>query len=174
LLYTTCWLSRPYACVQVDHTSERERESIFFPVLPLPSLEKVRVVSFSLEAFWFYYLVLKFPEKNIKKYSKKKKRSKKEAKKARRQHRGGFVCVFFSFVRWWFVITLVSRLTFLAQSSLGPAYYHRSTISQLALFANVVLVLPRYLLSATYSSTYPHCTFTGILVPAPIHPLQGC
>jgi hypothetical protein len=114
----------------------------------------VRVVSFSLEAFWFYYLVLKFPEKNIKKYSKKKKRSKKEAKKARRQHRGGFVCVFFSFVRWWFVITLVSRLTFLAQSSLGPAYYHRSTISQLALFANVVLVLPRYLLSATYSSTY--------------------
>jgi hypothetical protein len=63
------------------------RESIFFTVLPLPSQEKVCVVSYSLEAFWFCYSSLKSPEK-IKKYSKKR------GKKAR-QHRRDFVCVFF-------------------------------------------------------------------------------
>jgi hypothetical protein len=52
------------------------------------------------------------------------------------------------------MITFVSKLTSLAQSSLGLSYYHRGTISQLAFFANVVLVLPWLLLSATYSSTY--------------------
>jgi hypothetical protein len=114
-----------------------------------------QVVSCSLEAFWFCYSVLKSPEKNIKEQQKeKKRRNKKRGKKSKRQHRRGFVCVFFSFVQWCFMITMVSRLTSLAQSSLGPTYYHRWMISQLAFFTNVVLVLPCYLLSATYSSTY--------------------
>jgi hypothetical protein len=43
----------------------------------------------------------------------------------KQQQRRGFVCVFFSFVWWCFVITFVSRLASLAQSSLGLAYYHR-------------------------------------------------
>jgi hypothetical protein len=84
-------------------------------------LEKVCVVSCSLEAFWFCYSVLKSPGKIIKKiYSKKKQ---KRGKKARRQHRRGFVYVFFSFVWWRFLITMVSRRASLAQSSLGPAYH---------------------------------------------------
>jgi hypothetical protein len=50
LLCTPCWPSKPYACVRVDHTSERVRERVsFFTGLPLPSLEKVCVVSCSLE-----------------------------------------------------------------------------------------------------------------------------
>jgi hypothetical protein len=50
------------------------------------------VASCSLEAFWFYYSVLKSPEKNIK--NSKKKKKKKEAKINKRQHRRGFACVF--------------------------------------------------------------------------------
>jgi hypothetical protein len=58
-------------------------------------------------------LVLLFNfEVPMKKYSKKKK-TEKEAKN-KRQHRRGFVCVFFSFEWWCFVITFVSRLTSLA------------------------------------------------------------
>jgi hypothetical protein len=34
------------------------------------------------------------------------------------------LCVFFLFLRLCFVITFMSRLVSLAQSSLGPAYYH--------------------------------------------------
>jgi hypothetical protein len=83
-------------------------------ILPRERERELCVVSCSLEAFWFCYSVLKSPRKNT---------AKKEAKKARRQHRRGFVCVFFSFVRWCFVITLVSRLASLAQTSLGPTYY---------------------------------------------------
>jgi hypothetical protein len=54
----------------------RERESIFFTVLPLPSQEKVCVVSYSLEAFWFCYSSLKSPEK-IKKIQQKKRQKSK-------------------------------------------------------------------------------------------------
>jgi hypothetical protein len=82
------------------------------------------------------------------------KKSCNKKKKKKQQQRRGFVCVFLTFVWWCSVITFVSRLASLAQSSLGPAYYHRWTISQLAFFPNVVLVLPCLLLSATYSSTY--------------------
>ena len=57
------------------------------------------------------------------KYNSRKKIEKETKKK--QQQRRGFVCVFFSFVWWCFVITFVSRLASLAQSSLGPAYYHR-------------------------------------------------
>jgi uncharacterized membrane protein len=59
-------------------------------------------------------------------YQKKvaaKKKKQKEMKK--QQQRRGFVCVFFSFMQWCFVITFVSRLVSLAQSCLGPSYYHR-------------------------------------------------
>jgi hypothetical protein len=76
LLYTPCWPSKLSACVRGDHTFERERESIFFTVLPLPSQEKVCVVSCSLEAFWFCYSSLKSPEKNKK--IQQKKRQKKQ------------------------------------------------------------------------------------------------
>jgi len=50
LLYKLCWPSTPCTCVRVDHTSEREREReyLFFTDLPLPSREKVCVVSCSL------------------------------------------------------------------------------------------------------------------------------
>jgi hypothetical protein len=56
--YAFCFnLSRPYILPR-----ERERERVgFFIVLPLPSPEKVCVVSFSLEAFWSCYSILKFP-----------------------------------------------------------------------------------------------------------------
>jgi hypothetical protein len=137
--YTFCLTpSKPSACVRGDHTS----------ILPLPSPEKVCVLSCSLEAFWSCYSVLMFHWKKLSKKSCSKKKWKKQ------QQRRGSVCVFFSFVRWCFVITFVSMLASLAQSSLGPAYYHCWTIPQLAFFANVVLVLPCLLLSATYSSTY--------------------
>jgi hypothetical protein len=66
-----------------------------------------------------------------------KKSCSKKRKRKKQQQRRGFVCVFLSFVWWCFEITFVSRLA-----------------SQLAFFANVVLVLPCLLLSATYSSTY--------------------
>jgi hypothetical protein len=91
--------------------------------------------------------------KKNKKKLQKKKRKEKRTKKSNNNE--GALCVF-SFLlcggALWF--TFVSRLASLAQSSLGPAYYHRWMISQLAFFANVVLVLPCLLLSATYSSTY--------------------
>jgi hypothetical protein len=113
----------------------------------------VYVPSCSLEVFLFCYSVLKSPEKIYIKNSKKKK--KKEAKKRARDNiEWALYVFFFSFVRWYFVITLVSRLASLAQSSLGPTYYHRWTIFQFAFFANMVLVLPCYLLSATYRSTH--------------------
>ena len=97
LLYTPCWPNKPYACVRVDHTSERERVS-FFTVLPLPSPKKVCVISCSLEAFWFCYSVLKSPEKNIKKITAKerKKRKKKKGQKKKKQEDNieGALCVF--------------------------------------------------------------------------------
>jgi hypothetical protein len=62
------------ACVQVD---------LFFTILPLPSPEKVCVPCRSLEAFWFCYSILKFPEKISKKYRKKKK--KKQEKRQKKQ-----------------------------------------------------------------------------------------
>jgi hypothetical protein len=104
LLYTPCWPSKSSGCVRVDHTSERERDKkvcqdLFFTILPLPSLKKVCVVSYSLEAFWFCYLVLKSPEKISKNTAKREKKKQKRGKKAIRQHRRGGVCVFFSFVR---------------------------------------------------------------------------
>jgi hypothetical protein len=111
LLYKPCWPSKPFASARVDHTSERERE------------RKVCVASCSLEAFLFCYSILKSLEFFLKN-SKKKNGNKKRGKKSKRQHRRGFVCVLFSFVPWFFVITLVSRLTSLSQFSLGPTYYH--------------------------------------------------
>jgi uncharacterized oligopeptide transporter (OPT) family protein len=67
-------------------------------------------------------LVLLFNfEVPLKKIIKKELQQKKEKKQ---QQRRGFVCVFLSFVWWCFVITFVSRLASLAQSSLGPAYYN--------------------------------------------------
>jgi hypothetical protein len=59
----------------------REREGIFFTILPLPSPEKVCVVSCSLEAFWFCYSGLKSPGKTKK--IQQQKETKKEAKKAK-------------------------------------------------------------------------------------------
>jgi hypothetical protein len=50
----------------------------------------------------------------LKKYKKTEKRNKKEAKKARDDIEGALYVLFFSFVRWCFVITLVSRLASLA------------------------------------------------------------
>jgi hypothetical protein len=75
-------------------------------------------------------LVLLFNfEVPLKKIIKKKSCSKKKEKKAKRtkksNNKEGALCVFLSFVWWCFVITFVSRLASLAQSSLGPAYYHR-------------------------------------------------
>jgi hypothetical protein len=88
---------------------ERERERSVCAKLLIRS---ILVLLFSFDVPW----------KKIKKY--RKKRNKKEAKnRARRQYRRGFVCVFFSFVRWCYVFTLVSRLASLAQSSRGPTYY---------------------------------------------------
>jgi hypothetical protein len=89
--------SRPYILPR-----ERERESGQLLI------RSILVLLFSFEV----------PPK--KKLSKKAKRNKKQ-----QQQRRGFLCVFFSFVRWCFVITFVSRLASLPQSSLGPAYYHR-------------------------------------------------
>jgi hypothetical protein len=64
-------------------------------------------------------LVLLFSfEVLLKKIIKKKVAAKKAKRNEKKQQqRRGFVCVFFSFVRWCFVITFMSRL--------GPAYYHR-------------------------------------------------
>jgi hypothetical protein len=144
---------------------ERERECVtimFYYFYPYPLWKKcVWLFITSLLVLLFSFEVpLK---KNIKKSCSKKKRKRKN----KRQQRRGFVCAFFLFLRWCFVITFVSRLASLAQSILGPVYYHRWTISQLAFFANMVLVLPCLLLSATYS-------FIWILVLALIHPLPGC
>jgi hypothetical protein len=58
-----------------------------------------------------------------KKVAAKKKKKAKRTKKS--NNKEGALCVFLSFVQWYFVITFVSRLTSLAQSSLGPAHYHR-------------------------------------------------
>jgi hypothetical protein len=69
----------------------REREGIFFTILPLPSPEKVCVVSCSLEAFWFCYSGLKSPGK-IKKYSNKKKQKKRQ--KSQEHSIEGALCVF--------------------------------------------------------------------------------
>jgi hypothetical protein len=77
-------------------------------------IRSILVLLFSIEV----------PEKISKNTAKRKKETKK-GEKSKRQHTRGFVCVLFSFVRWCFVITLVSRLTSLAQSSLGLACYHR-------------------------------------------------
>jgi Ca2+/Na+ antiporter len=82
------------------------------------------VVSCSLEAFC---LVLLFNfEVALKKLLKKvaAKKYKKKKKENKQQQKRGFVCVFFLFLRWCFVITFVSRLASHAQSSLGLAYYH--------------------------------------------------
>jgi hypothetical protein len=56
-------------------------------------VEKVCVVSFSLEAFWSCYSVLKFPLKKIikKSCSKKKEKSKKKQKSNNKE---GALCVF--------------------------------------------------------------------------------
>jgi hypothetical protein len=50
------------------------------------------VASYSLEAFWFCYSVLKSP-KNIKKIVAKRRKKQKE-KKIKQQQRRGFVSVF--------------------------------------------------------------------------------
>jgi hypothetical protein len=142
-------LSTLSAWIWVDHTFRGgERESVC-------------VVSCSLEAFCLILLFnFEVALKNIKKSCSKKI----EKEKNKQQQKRGFVCVFLLFLRWCFVITFVSRLISLAQSSLGSTYYHRWTISQLSFFANVVLVLPCLLLSATYSSTYlPTAASQGFL-----------
>jgi hypothetical protein len=126
---TFCWnLSRPYIL---------PRERVCGQLL----IRSILVLLFSFEV----PLTKKIIKKSCNKKSKKKRK--------KQQQRRGFVCVFFSIVRWCFVITFVPRLVSLAQSSLGPAYYHRWIISQLAFFANVVPVLPCLLLLATHSST---------------------
>jgi hypothetical protein len=87
----------------------RERESVCGQLL----IRSILVLLFSFEV-------------PLKKFIKKKSWSKKKQKETKKgTTKKGFVCVFFSFVRWCFVITFVSRLASLAQSSLGPAYYHR-------------------------------------------------
>jgi hypothetical protein len=54
------------------------------------------VASCSLETFWFYYSVLKSPEKIYKKQQKEKKETKKRQKKARDNIEGALcVCFFF-------------------------------------------------------------------------------
>jgi hypothetical protein len=120
--YTFCLNpSRPYFR---EREGERGRVSIF-SVLPLPSPEKVCVVSCSLEAFRLV-LVFNFEvalKKNIKKKLQQKKEKGKEKKQATTKK--GLCVFFFLFLRWCFVITFVSRLASLAQSCLGPAYYHR-------------------------------------------------
>jgi Na+/H+ antiporter NhaD/arsenite permease-like protein len=88
-----------------DHTSETERESGQLLI------RSIVILLFSFEV----PLKKKLPQK----------KQKKKKKKNERQQRMGFVCVFLLFMWWCFVITFVSRLTSLAQSSLGPAYYHR-------------------------------------------------
>jgi hypothetical protein len=91
LLYTPCWLSKPSACVRVENTSERDS---FFTILPLPSPEKVRVASCSLEVFWFCYSVLKSLEKNKKNTAKIKKKQKKKEAKKQEDIIEGALCVF--------------------------------------------------------------------------------
>jgi hypothetical protein len=119
LLYKPCWLSKPSACARVDHTSERE--SIFF-YRCTPTLSGKSVCGkFLIRSILVLLFNFEVPEKNIK---NSKKKTKKEAKKARDNIEGALSEFFFSFVRWCFLITLVSRLASLAQSSLGPAYYH--------------------------------------------------
>jgi hypothetical protein len=67
-------------------------------------------------------LLFSFEVPLTKKISKKSCSKKKQKETKKQQQRRGFVCVSFSFMRWYFVITFVSRFTSLAQSSLGPAY----------------------------------------------------
>jgi hypothetical protein len=90
LLYTPCWLSKLSASAQGDHTSERE--NLVFTILPLPSPEKVCVVSFSLQAFWFCYSVWKSPGKISKKIQQKNK--KEGGKKKQEDNIEGVLCVF--------------------------------------------------------------------------------
>jgi uncharacterized membrane protein len=88
----------------------RERESVCGQFL----IRSILVLLFSFE--------VPLKKNYQKKVAAKKKRKKKQKMQPQRR---GFVYDFFSFVRWCFVITFVSRLVSLAQSSLGPAYYHR-------------------------------------------------
>jgi hypothetical protein len=106
-------------------------ELLFLPFYPYPLRKSVcgQLLIRNILVLLFNFEV---PLKKIIKKSCSKKRKRKK-----QQQRRGFVCVFLSFVWWCFEITFVSRLA-----------------SQLAFFANVVLVLPCLLLSATYSSTY--------------------
>jgi hypothetical protein len=67
--------------------------SRIFTVLSLLSLEKMCVVSCSLEAFWSYYSILKFPwKKIIKKSCSKKKRKKQKEPKKETTKKGLCVC----------------------------------------------------------------------------------
>jgi hypothetical protein len=129
--YTFCLtLSKPSACVRGDHTfergdhtSEREREYLFYRFTPTLSKKSVcgqLLIRSILVLLFSFEVTLK--KKIIKKKLQQKKAKRNEKKQ---QQRRGFVCVFFSIVRWCFMITFVSRLTSLAQSSVGPAYYHR-------------------------------------------------
>jgi hypothetical protein len=102
-LYKPCWSSKPFVYARVDHTSERERESDQLLI------RSILVLLFSFEV----------PLKNIKKSCSKKKKKKKTSNNKEE------LCVCFLFVfAVVLVITFVSRLASLAQSSVGPTYYH--------------------------------------------------
>jgi hypothetical protein len=65
-------------------------------------------------------------KKCIKKDTTKNRKNRIKRQKKRDSIEGALcVCVLFCFVRLCFVITFVSRFASLAQSSLGPTYYHR-------------------------------------------------
>jgi hypothetical protein len=110
--------SRPYIL-----SREREKESLFYRFTPTLSRKCLcdQLLIRSILVLLFNFAV------PLKKLSKKvtAKKEKKQKEQKRQQQRRGFVCVFISFVWWCFVIIFVSRLASLAQSSLGPAYYHR-------------------------------------------------
>jgi Na+/H+ antiporter NhaD/arsenite permease-like protein len=101
-----------------DHTPEKEREYLFYhftPTLFRKVCGQMLITSLLVLLFSF--------EVPLKKYQKKLQQ-KNRKRKTRDNNEGGFVCVFFLFLWWCFVITFVFRLTSLAQSSLGPTYYH--------------------------------------------------
>jgi hypothetical protein len=102
LLYKPCWPSKPFTCARVNHTSERESAQLL--------IRSILVLLFSF----------KVPLKNIKKMLQQKEEKKQKKEKKQATTKKG-VCVFFFFLSWCFVITFVSRLTSLAQSSRGLA-----------------------------------------------------
>jgi hypothetical protein len=74
----------------------------------------VCVVSCSLEEFCLVLFNFEVALNKIKKQVAAKKKEKEKEKKEQAKTKRGFVCVFFLFLQWCFVITFVSRLASLA------------------------------------------------------------